>query len=277
MAAMGSSWDEMITDRILELEGVHNFRDYGGYAVSGGGRLRSALLWRSGQHHGATDVDLGRIAELGLATVFDLRSSVERTTHPCRRPSAFGAAVHYAGEEGSRKSAVAHNAPHVAAAAATARQRDAASTREAMRQNYGRIAFRPGLMAMIRMMLAELAEGRGPSLVNCMAGKDRTGIAVAMVQRAGGVHHDDVIADYLLTNTAGNVEARIAAGAQTIREITGQADEEAVRVLMGVEAEYLETAFQLIDEKYGSLDTYLAEGLGADDRLRGRLRDALVV
>lgn len=275
MAVIGSSWEAMITDRILELEGVHNFRDYGGYAVTGGGRLRSAYLWRSGQHHGATDADLLRIAELGLATVFDLRSSVERTKHPCRRPDVFGAVIHFA-DDGSIPKDVAHNAPHVAAAA-TARQRDAASTREAMRRNYGRIAFRPGLMAMIRKMLAELAEGRGPSLVNCMAGKDRTGIAVAAVQLAGGVHRDDVVADYLLTNTAGDVEARIAAGAQTIREITGQADEEAVRVLMGVEAEYLESAFDMIADTYGSLDAYLAEGLGADDRLRGRLRDALVV
>ena len=44
----------MSQDRVLPLEGVHNFRDYGGYAVGGGGRLRRGLLWRSGQHHDAT-------------------------------------------------------------------------------------------------------------------------------------------------------------------------------------------------------------------------------
>lgn len=265
----------MITDRTLELEGVHNFRDYGGYVVSGGGRLRSAHLWRSGQHHGATETDLVRIAALDLAMVFDLRSSVERTKHPCRRPEGFGAVIHYAEDENIHKGG--HNAPHVAAAAATARQRDAASTREGMRRNYGLIAYRPGLTAMMRKMLGELAEGRGPSLVNCMAGKDRTGIAVAMVQLATGVHRDDIIADYLLTNTAGNIEARIAAGVKVIREVTGQADEDVMRVLMGVEAEYLESAFDMITEKHGSIDAYLADVLGADDRLRERLRDVLVV
>lgn len=265
----------MITDRVLQLEGVHNFRDYGGYAVSGGGRLRSAHLWRSGQHHGATEADLARISELGLASVFDLRSSVERTTHPCRRPDGFTAAIHFAEDENIHKAA--HNAPHIQAAAAAPRQRDVESTREGMRRNYGHIAFRPGLTAMMTKMLAELAEGRGPSLVNCMAGKDRTGIAVAMVQLAVGVHRDDIIADYLLTNTAGDIEARIAAGAKTIKEITGQADEEVMRVLMGVEAEYLESAFDMITERHGSIDAYLAEVLGADDALRSRLRDALVV
>ncbi len=47
-------------DRVLRLEGVHNFRDYGGYATPGG-RLKSGLLFRSAQHHGATDADLVRI------------------------------------------------------------------------------------------------------------------------------------------------------------------------------------------------------------------------
>lgn len=265
----------MITDRVLQLEGVHNFRDYGGYAVSGGGRLKSAYLWRSGQHHGATKADLARISALGLASVFDLRSSVERTTHPCLRPDDFTAVIHCAEDENIHKAA--HNAPHIQAAAATPRQRDATSTREGMRRNYGSIAFRPGLTAMMGKMLAQLAEGRGPSLVNCMAGKDRTGIAVAMVQLAVGVHRDDIIADYLLTNTAGDVEARIAAGVRTIKDITGQADEEVMRVLMGVEAEYLEGAFDMIAERHGSIDAYLAEVLGADDALRSRLRDALVV
>lgn len=259
----------MSTDRVLDLAGVHNFRDYGGYAVAGGGRLKRRVLWRSGQHFGATDSDLDRIAQLGLASVFDLRGSKERSTHPCRRPEGFAAAVHFPEDPSARQ------APHIAAAQTT-RQRDAASTREGLRRNYGMIAFRPELIAMLRRYLATLAEGRGPSLINCMAGKDRTGIAVAMLHLAAGVHRDDVIEDYLLTNTAGDVEARIAAGAETIKVITGAMDEEVLRVLMGVEAEYLEGAFAMIEERHGSLDAYLAEVLGADDDLRARLRDALV-
>ena len=259
----------MLSDRVLALQGVHNFRDFGGYAVSGGGRLKRGLLWRSGQHFGASDGDLEKIAALGLADVFDLRSSKERDMHPCRRPEGFAAAIYLSDDP-------AHiAAPHVAAAAST-RQRDAASTRAGMRKNYGAIAFRPELIAMTRRYLEVLAEGRGPSLVNCMAGKDRTGIAVAMVQLAAGVHRDDVIADYLLTNSAGDVEARIAAGAESIRAVAKQLDPEVLRVLMGVEEEWLESAFVMIAEKHGSIDGYLREVLGADEALRGQLREQLV-
>lgn len=270
-------------DRVLALEGVHNFRDFGGYPVSGGGRLKRGLLWRSGQHHSATDSDLLRIAALGLADVFDLRSSKERALHPCRRPEPFAARIFFSDDPvhadslkiGAPPEATKHAAPHLASAAA-ARQRTPAQVREGMRKNYGHIAFRPELIAMIRQQMAALLEGRGPSLVNCMAGKDRTGIAVAMIQLAAGVHRDDVVADYLLTNTAGDVEARIAAGAGSIRAVSRQMEPEVLRVLMGVEAEYLDSAFAMIAETHGSIDSYLRDVLGADDALRGRLRDQLV-
>ncbi|MDR2857350.1 MAG: tyrosine-protein phosphatase [Novosphingobium sp.] len=263
----------MSANRVLVLEGVHNFRDYGGYPVAGGGRLRRGVLWRSGQHHGATESDLARIAALELAAVFDLRSGKERASHPCRRPEGFVAAVHIAEDPPQR--AVRHSAPHVAAAQVP-RRRDAVSTREGMCKNYGAIAFRPELIAMMRRYLAELAEGKGASLINCMAGKDRTGIAVAALHLAAGVHRDDIVEDYLLTNTAGNVEARIAAGMATITEVTGQLDPEVLRVLMGVEAEYLESAFRMMAEKHGSTDGYLREVLGLDDAMRERLRAVLV-
>ena len=255
--------------RVLSLDGVHNFRDFGGYAVAGGGRLKRGVLWRSGQHHGASDADLARIAALGLVDVFDLRSSRERESHPCRRPDAFAAAI-YLSDDPTHIAA-----PHLAAAA-TAGSRDAAAVREGMRRNYGGIAFRPELVAMIRRQLAVLAEGRGASLVNCMAGKDRTGIAVAMIQLAAGVHRDDVVADYLLTNSAGDVEARIAAGAETIRAVARQMDPEVLRVIMGVEAVYLEAAFEMIGERHGSLEGYLREVLGVDGDLREKLREQLI-
>lgn len=256
-------------DRILRLQGVHNFRDYGGYPVSGGGRLKRGLLWRSGQHHGASDEDLERISALNLTSVFDLRTSRERSAKPCRRPLGFEADVHLADDPARQ------HAPHLAAARA-ARERTPQSMHEAMIRNYGGISFRPELQSAMRRFFQVLARGQGASLVNCMAGKDRTGIAVAMLHIATGVHRDDVIEDYLLTNTAGDVEARIAAGADTVRAISGPMEEEILRVLMSVDAEWLEAAFAAIAERHGSIDGYLKDALGVDEAVKEELRAALV-
>ncbi|HMO69401.1 MAG TPA: tyrosine-protein phosphatase [Novosphingobium sp.] len=267
----------MSQDRVLALEGVHNFRDHGGYAVAGGGRLKRGVLWRSGQHHGASDADLEAIAALSLASVLDLRSSVERDRHPCRRPGDFSATVVFSDDPPPREKRMML-APHVAAAAeAQARpRRDPAEVRAAMVRNYAGIAWRPELVAAIRLYLAELAQGRGPSLVNCMAGKDRTGIAVAMLHHALGVHPDDVMADYLLTNTAGDVEARVRAGMETMRASSGEVDEEVMRIMMMVEPEWLEAVYARVRADHGGIEGYLRDVLGVDQALRDKLRAALV-
>ena len=260
----------MSDERVLALEGVHNFRDYGGYAVSGGGHVRRGLLWRSGQHAEATDADLAKVAGLGLSGVFDLRSDKERRSHPCRRPPGFTARIHFASDGPSGSSI-----PHVAATTER-RHRDAESTRAGMRQSYRSLPYRAPLNGAIRQLFVHLAAGDGPSLINCMAGKDRTGIAAMAVQLALGVHRDDVLADYLLTNTAGDPVARMAAGYRTVATIVGELDEESLKVMMGVEAEYLDIAFATIAERSGSIDNWLAEEFGADAALRERLRGQLV-
>lgn len=270
----------MSFDRVLDLEGVHNFRDYGGYALPGGGRLKRGILWRSGQHADATGADLARIGALGLAHVHDLRGKAERSRQPCRRPEGFAATIHTFDEETTPRAVeeqvASAQAPHVAAASGP--RRDAASTRENMRRSYAGMPFRPTLIAMIGNYLVTLAEGaEGPNLINCMAGKDRTGLSVALLHTALGVHPDDILADYLLTNTAGDAEARIAAGGRVVRAVAGaDVDDEVIRLLMSVEPEYLDTAFAAIRERHGSLDAYLAEALGLDAARRESLRARLV-
>lgn len=250
--------------RVVNLTGVHNFRDYGGYALVGGGRLRRELLWRSGQHHEADDADLAAIDSLGLANVFDLRSDRERASHPCRRSSMFAGTVHFV-SDGS-----AAQAPHVAAVSGI--RRDAESTRENMRRSYRGMPLRPKLNEAITNYLQTLGNSGGASLINCMAGKDRTGFSVAMLHSALGVHHDDIIADYLLTNTAGDPLARIAAGGRSIAHVVSEMDDEALRVIMSVEAEWLDIAYARIREDFGSVEAYQATTFGVDEALRDRLR-----
>ena len=57
----------------LLTEGIHNLRDYGGYAVAGGARVKTGLLWRSGQHMEASEDDLALLARLDIRTIIDAR------------------------------------------------------------------------------------------------------------------------------------------------------------------------------------------------------------
>jgi protein-tyrosine phosphatase len=253
--------------RVLELQGVHNFRDYGGYAATGG-RLKRALLFRSAQHHGATDSDLDSIAALGLATVIDLRGGGERAAAPCRRPAGFAAQVFFVDED------TAGLAPHVEAAKSAPGPDEA---RQGMIRGYAEMPFRTRMIPILARYFEALETHEGPSLIHCMAGKDRTGLAVALFHAMLGVHHDDIVADYMLTNVAGRVDQRIAAGARHIRSAYGEEiRDDAIRVLMTVDPAYIDSAFTAIRERHGSTEAYLRDVLGVSEARREKIAERMV-
>ena len=234
-------------DRHLLLEGIRNFRDYGGYAVAGGGQLRRGLLFRSAQHGRASDADLDVVAGLQLAVIIDLRGPRERAASPSRRPAGSTAAVLYVDADTTGL------APHVEAARGA---RDPDAARAAMARGYAELPFRPRLVPILARYFEALADYDGPSLIHCMAGKDRTGIAVALLHAMLGVHRDDWMADYMLTNRAGLFED----GGLLEPEI----DDPTRRVLMGVDPSYLDAAFAAMFAQHGSVDAYLRDVLGVD-------------
>lgn len=259
----------MLAERVLPLTGIHNFRDYGGYAVEGGGRVRDGVLWRSAHHEAATDEDLAALDRLGLETVIDLRGDDERALHPCRRSENFSARVLFAG------GVTAGLAPHLQAAGGAI---DVDTARARMVDTYAGMPYRPALVATLRLYLAALAEYDAPSLVHCVAGKDRTGFAVAVVHRLLGVHEDDLMHDYLLTNSAGKIEERIAQGAAHIRARYGaEIKEDAVRMLMSVNPVFLDAALATVRRDHGDVASYAESVLNFTPEMHEAMVDKLVV
>ncbi len=259
--------DSTIRDPFLTTDAIHNFRDYGGYSVAGGGRVRSGLLFRSGHHAEASDDDLTLVSELSLAHVIDLRGDNERARHSCKRPAGFAAQVHFFEGE------TAGLAPHLEAAEGSV---DAQSARDAMVALYGALPDRVGLNWILKRYFEALASGEGASLVHCAAGKDRTGIAVDLLHHVLGVHPDDAMEDYLLTNYSPRNEERIAHGMALMGGKYGAKDEATMRVLMGVDAAYLEAARASVKERFGSTDAYLEQMLDVDADKKELLKAQLV-
>ena len=256
----------MADPRVLPLSGIHNFRDYGGYALPGGSRLKTGLLWRSAQHRDATDDDLARVQALGLGAIIDLRGESERADHPCRRAEGFTTPVFH----GPGETAGSTTAPHLAAAQSAISGDDAA---EALKFSYLGMPWRDNLLVAFGHYFDEVEKGHS-TLVHCFAGKDRTGVIVALFHRLVGVHEDDVLSDYLLTNVAGKVDERIAAGADHIRSRYGAGiTDEGIRALMEVREDYLAAAFDAIVERHGSIARYSAEVLGIDQQRVDALRE----
>lgn len=258
----------MIRDAFLPTEGIHNFRDYGGWQTENGGTVRCGLLFRSGQHVGATEADLAAIAALDIRTVVDLRGASERGRNPCRRVEGWnGEVVFYDGETSSTP-------PHMdvdpdATTGELARQR--------MMAVYTRMPRNPAMVEMFSRYFRVLDERDGASLVHCFAGKDRTGVAAMLLLHVLGVTRDDQMAEFLRTNDAPTLAVLREQSVPGIEERLGRKlDEEAIRALLEVHPDYLQTWWREVDGEYGSLDRFLETALNVDDAMRERLKSRFV-
>lgn len=122
-----------------------------------------------------------------------------------------------------------------------------------------------------------LIDTEGLSLVHCMAGKDRTGIALALLHEALGVHLDEAMDDFLLSNTPGDQAAPMAALAPAIRQIYGPgASDAVVQAALSFEPAYFETLHSAIVREAGGITNHLKTVLGVDARRLGQLRARLL-
>jgi protein tyrosine/serine phosphatase len=242
--------------RHIPLQGVENFRDFGDYAA-GAGRLKKGVLFRAAHQAEATDEDLEVLASLGVATLVDLRRPNERERSPSRRWNGFSAQVI------DNDLGVTGTDPWLEFITSTDLTEDA--VHDYMDEYYRRLPFKERHIDLFRRFFLALAEGRGPALIHCAAGKDRTGVLAALTH--------DVIDDYLLTNDPTRFDRRGRIFMDHIAELTGRRpDEAAMRAAMGVEARYLAAAFAVIREECGSLDGYLERVVGLDNDTREQVR-----
>lgn len=252
----------------LPTEGIHNLRDYGGYDAADGAKVKTGLLFRSGQHMEASESDLETIQSLDIRTIIDLRGLSERTTFPCRRHETFDAhVIAYDGE-------TSNSPPHeggwdkVDMTAERARNR--------MIAVYTRMPVNPAMIDMFTRYFEALATRDGGSLVHCFAGKDRTGIAASLLLHVLGVHKDDVVAEFLRTNDAPTQHILERQSLPRMEAHYDAIEPEAIRNLMGVLPEYIETYWNEVTRDHGSMDAYLAQTLGVDEQRKARLRERLL-
>jgi protein tyrosine/serine phosphatase len=253
----------------MALEGVENFRDFGDYETVDGRRLKKGRFYRSASHGRATDADLEEIARLDIALVVDLRRTSERSRDPSRRHASFRGRVidNDLGDE-NEDSWIAH-----------VRDSDLseASFRKYLTDYYREAPFEERHIDLFSRYFMALAETDGPVLVHCAAGKDRTGILVALTHHLAGVHPDTAVEDYLLTNHPERLAARMPMIGKYMEEIAGRVPSEAVmQIALGVEADYLRTAFRAIEARHGSLDGYLEDVLGVDAGRRATVLERLL-
>lgn len=251
--------------RHLDLPGLINFRDLGLYsAIDQQSRIRQVKLgslYRSGHFNELEDVSRHVLNEKQIDLVFDFRSTKERMKKPNRlelstKPESIEMDI----DPGSGASFL-----RVLQQAEYKGNMNAQHMEEMM-------------CAMNRSLVSDHAEVyryffqhllvRQPKtiVIHCASGKDRTGIAVALLLSALGVDRQTIIDDYLLTNACLNVQHHVSrAMADFDPGYQSRMSEDVMSAMYGVKLHYISAAFDEIDKRYSNIQNYLQQQMALDN------------
>ncbi len=268
-----------MTERRLDWPDLRNARDLGGLAIGGGGETRPGAVARSDTLRQLTPDGWTALRAFGIRTIVDLRFQVEIDANE-PLDAGPGGLSRELGPAGTDGAAVRDGIRTVSVSIlgepertlgerldriSKAQPDEAGSTRAVYLELLE--LFRPRFVAAT----AAIADAQdGGVLVHCHAGKDRTGLVVALLLGVVGVPLEAIAADYALSgpNLAASLAAWIdEAGDSEEREHRRRVGSSPERAMLDV--------LEALDERYGGAGGYLTGG-GLTERHLARLRDRLV-
>lgn len=261
----------------LLVTGIENARQLGGYETADGRHVKRDVLLRTAKLSDAPSEELAALKDIyHLGVVVDFRTLAEREGAPDPEIDGVDNIVLDVLDEGSRTGA--------GAAIAGIYENGGAEPAEVMlniirsgcvsERMYADMAFDPAAEKGFRDFFRILLENGGKKAVlwHCSGGKDRTGAAAVLLLLALGVNKETALRDFELTNEF--LREKIAYMESRAAELTDDPEEIAwVKDLTGVNRKYMEKLLDTLEEKYGSQERYLTEGLGLDRAELEQLRE----
>jgi protein-tyrosine phosphatase len=255
-------------DRHIDLDGVGNFRDIGGYQTAGGRRLRWRQVFRSAQPDGIEAHEAQRLAEeFGVSTLIDLRHPTEGNAQVGAAPAPLAAV----GVDYRNHSLQDSDRPYselITEMREFRPERAGQAGRSAELYLEFFISRRPDELAAV---FETIAETEGAPVIYCTAGKDRTGVTIALLLSMLGVPDGTIADDYDLSNLASE---RLE---DWSRRNGGRVDEmtpERRRALFGVRRDGITQFLTLFRAQFGDVRPFLqAQGVATRslDRIETRL------
>ena len=232
--------------RVVKMEGAVNFRDIGGYATSDGREVVKNRIFRAADISKLTDGDMEKMAERHIYTVIDFRGTKESAAAPDRSLPGTDYTLCPAGSE---------NLPTSKDMVEMLKDKDfLLSMYGAPSMQYYGDRYRP----LFRKLL-DLPETEAGLLYHCTAGRDRTGMATALVLYTLRVPMEMIEADFVASNIY--LASRNKDMYRAIVEASGLSASD-IEERMKLRPELLRSFFGAIRDSYGSVENFLEKELG---------------
>jgi len=241
--------------RQIKLQGAQNVRDLGGYVTKNGKVVKAHKILRAAALAKLTKADIKKLTKTyHLKTDIDLRSKQEVK----QAPDVKIKGVSY------KFNPVFPSTSMDMSGFANMQAGQGVKTMEEFYRTA--VLSKTGRKAYKQVFKLLLSTPKNKSvLYHCTAGKDRTGMATALILSALKVDRKTIMQDYLLSN-----KYLAASNAKTIAAAKAKGASPAMianlKAVMGVQKSYLNASFKAIDKKYGNVNNYQHKGLGLSNK-----------
>lgn len=263
---------EDVCDGRIELEGLPNTRDIGGIPAAGGYYVKHARLIRSGALAGATARDLETLVdEFCVRTIVDLRTEEERREKPDPEDELPGVKFEYAPLLNTATFGVTREGGlHGMMKMLKAVQDDPAQIM--MKVYASMMVDEKSIEGFAAFFDDVLAADEGAVLWHCTVGKDRAGLATALLLHILGASRADIVRDYEATNryVASHTEDIVD---QLARYHLADKLDKSIHIINAADPRYLQAAFDAVEQRFGDLDAFVRDRLGVSCEKRAALRE----
>ncbi|GAA3192515.1 tyrosine-protein phosphatase [Lentilactobacillus kefiri] len=243
-----------VKEHEIHLEGAFNVRDMGGYPTKDGLVVKNGVLLRSARLNRLTKMDINKLINTyNLAIDFDLR----RPEEVSERPDVTIPGVKYINDSVDTRETyyyhinVENNRKHY---------------RTYVTSTQARKVYHDLFMTLLNKPMGKAL------LWHCTSGKDRTGVAAALILYVLGVDSKTIFKDYVASNTflKGQIDQRIT---RLKAKGASHAEIKFAKVDGGVDLSYLKAVIDEMHKDYGSVDEFITEGLSVTKEQQERLKE----
>ncbi|TKT90697.1 tyrosine-protein phosphatase [Dyadobacter frigoris] len=252
-----------ISNRHIDFKNVINFRDIGGIKTMEGKTVRWGKIFRSDNLAGLKKNEFHKFNDLRIQTVYDLRTANEIKGKEDQLPENVKY-VHFS----------------------TVKDNGDLLTKLKSRVLNGEISEEKSIeltlelykgcvsenLPTVRNLLQQILTSDEPVLYHCSAGKDRTGMTTALILSILKVDRQTILDEYLLSNYYRKDKIEKMLGKVKLAKLVKRhINTKVIENFMKVDERYLNATFEVIDKKYGGMDSFIKNELQIDDKTRNEL------
>lgn len=248
----------------MPLQGTVNFRDVGGYETENGRFVRWGQLYRGGILTHLTPADQTYLHQLDIRTICDVRTAEEVG----RRPDRLDALPHV--QRVLLPMETVDRLAKLRAFGIVLFQRDRLF--DVLRRGYTHVILEQNAHVVREIFMLMADPANLPGVIHCTAGKDRTGVIVALLLSILGVPRKTIVADYTLSNYFYDFfRESLQLNVQPLTRLGVTIDD--LWPFLVVDGATLEYTLATLDRRYGSVQQYLVERVGVETAVLDRLRN----